>query len=74
VSAITRPAPAERPAEVDEDITHLTCCSPDVALCGADVSDEPWVEGDTNDCSLCVLADESQAWCQDPGCPDRGAA
>ncbi len=60
----------ERPvadtAESDEALVHLLCCTPDVALCGKDVSDEPFVE-DSPDDDVCVDCQLREAL--GPGCP-----
>jgi hypothetical protein len=40
----------------DDDTCHLfCCCSPDIALCGEDIADEPIDEsGEDDDCLRCV--------------------
>ncbi len=37
------------------DLTHVVCeCTPEIALCGADVSGQPWVdEGEETTCVVC---------------------
>ncbi|MCI3277485.1 hypothetical protein [Streptomyces cylindrosporus] len=40
---------------VDDGITHLVCCKEDIALCGTDVSGEPYVTEDVPiDCVVCL--------------------
>lgn len=43
------------------DATHLTCCQDDdLALCGADVTGEPWADEDDSaddDCTVCEYLD-----------------
>lgn len=38
----------------DDDLDHTVCCDENIALCGRDVTDEPWVEvGSPNQCVVC---------------------
>lgn len=47
-----------RPVPMSEDIDHLICeCSPDVSLCGLDVSGVPIVDDD-NDDDLCLVCED----------------
>jgi hypothetical protein len=44
-------------------ITHVVCCNEDIALCGTDVSGQPFVGGDFPvDCVVCLDTDAC------PGC------
>lgn len=52
--------PVLAPEVVDTDtgdvgVTHVVCCNDDIAVCGTDVSGEPfvWVE-DAVDCVVCL--------------------
>lgn len=71
---MTVPAPeAPAPARLDpdsDDIVHLTCCSPDVAMCGEDVEGDKWVadEDDTPECLFCVFVCDNDLPCTVPGC------
>lgn len=48
-------APATELTGFDNDTTHVTCCDPDTALCGWDVSNTPVVsDGVGHDCIVCV--------------------
>lgn len=62
-----RPAP---PPPSAGDANHVVCCDPDVALCGTDVSDEPWepVGHSCPPCPPCEAA-ESLGGCGARGCP-----
>ena len=49
----TAPAPTDTP--LDEVTTHVYCCTPDWALCGHDISQDPEVDGPTpTDCIVCL--------------------
>ena len=58
---LTQEQPADL-SEDDDDLIHLVCCDNNTALCGVDVSDASWVDGDNEcvPCPLCALADESR--------------
>lgn len=48
------------------DLTHVICCNEDIAVCGTDVSDEPFVGDDVPvDCIVCLDADTCPL-CGDP--------
>jgi hypothetical protein len=43
--------------ETDDYETHIVCCRDDVALCGEDVSGDPWDDpeiDEAGDCEICV--------------------
>ncbi|GHA01131.1 hypothetical protein ACFOOM_12385 [Streptomyces echinoruber] len=47
-----------------DDLTHTVCdCSPDIALCGTDVTNEPWADGSEE--ATCVVCRDLE----DQGCP-----
>ena len=65
---LTRPVPPSAGND-DPDIYHLTCCSEDVAMCGKDVSDAEWADGDDGTmCPLCRLVAEDGLPCPVKGC------
>lgn len=46
----------------DDDLDHLfCCCSPDLALCGTDISDEPVCEDDEDQDNPCVVCVDLEA-------------
>lgn len=48
------PEPKAAATHGDADLTHTVCdCTPDIALCGTDVTDQPWADG--SDESTCVV-------------------
>lgn len=56
---MTAPAVTGRPVEVDDDpdVGHYVCdCDQDIALCGWDVTNEPWVteESEIPTCPMCL--------------------
>lgn len=67
-----QPAPVR--ADRDDDLIHTTCChDDDLALCGADLTGEPWTEGGDNLCVVCeALLDAEDAdgvvYCLCPCC------
>lgn len=50
----TAPAPTRTGGTAD--LNHVFCCEPDIALCGADVSDDDIV--DEADCVVCLDLEE----------------
>lgn len=69
MTALTLPAPDVAPPVVG-DVLHTVCCDPDRAICGTDVSAEPWVDGgQPATCDVCAAAE----WldCPDNGCRGR---
>lgn len=54
----------------DNSLDHLFCCNPNIALCGADISDEEDVGDDDLDdpCPMCELLIDMP--CGAAGCPD----
>ncbi len=39
----------------DDDLNHIVCCNPDLALCGADASDAEWGDIDVEEPDDCVV-------------------
>lgn len=61
--------PTATPSDVDDDITHTTCCDDNVAICGEDVSAAEWVEGrGDKPCPMCELAIAERWLCPAFGC------
>jgi hypothetical protein len=60
----TAPAIAPARPQLEPDICHEVCCDENRALCGEDVTGQPWVNpGDPITCPLCLLTEQ---------CPDCG--
>ena len=58
------PEPVVADAGSGDDLMHAACaCTPDIALCGTDVSNLPW--GDDFDETTCVVCRELE----DLACP-----
>jgi hypothetical protein len=71
--ADTALAPASAAASTGDDLAHVYCCNPDVALCGTDVTGVPEVPDEDTTCVVCLdLEDADFACC--PTCPDGGHA
>ena len=67
MATATLPAPAPVNTSGD-DTDHLYCCNPDVALCGLDISNHPFMKVDPRRlCPLCALAET-----EGPPCPVQG--
>ena len=51
----------------DDDLTHIVCHDPNRAICGADVSEAPWVPPSSydNDCLVCLDIEHTS-------CPECG--
>jgi hypothetical protein len=45
-----------------QDVLHVVCHDPNTALCGADVSGDPWRTGKTT-CEICAIADANHLPC-----------
>lgn len=62
---MTTAAPATAPTAtaVGNDLNHIYCCDPDVALCSADISSHVEVDYDEANCVVCVNLEESGARC-----------
>ena len=58
----TATAPSPTTTSVGEDLNHLYCCDPDLALCGLDVSALPEVDDDT-DCVVCLDLEDADCDC-----------
>lgn len=68
--ALQRPRPGSPGAGAGADPVHLFCCDKNIAMCGADLSDEDEQErdDDTLICPLCVLIEDEGLPCPVPGC------
>ena len=67
------PVPASTGSGVN-DLNHIYCCTPDVALCGTDISGDEDVDYDEANCVVCVDLENTDAPC--PRCgfnPVRGS-
>lgn len=55
----------DRPAATGDsaEINHIVCCDDDTALCGADVTGDPWSD-EGPECRACVTE-----WSAGPPCP-----
>lgn len=60
-------APTRQRAD-DDDLSHVYCCDPDTALCGADLSNTPEDESVETDCVVCLDLEATVAACC-AGCP-----
>lgn len=68
---MTSPFTSVQPADIgdDFDVIHTPCCDEDVAICGEDLTGEPWVEDDEGiPCPLCETALADDALCPVRGC------
>lgn len=63
---ITKTEPVTTRPKSDDDLSHIFCdCSPEVSLCGLDISDQPTAEELGDDELLCVVCDyEEEYVCQ----------
>lgn len=65
------------PNEPEGEPTHIVCCDPGTALCGADTVGQsikavhPGKSSD-NPCKTCVVMDSYSAKCKEPKCPGVG--
>lgn len=57
-------------AGVDEEEVHAVCCDPNTALCGLDVTDMEWGDGEQV-CHACEIAALEGLPCASPTCPER---
>lgn len=48
-------APAETPTDTGDELNHYWCHNPNVAFCGADLSEHAENNFDDNDPSVCVV-------------------
>jgi hypothetical protein len=64
VNTVLLPRPVDIGNDPDE-VDHLYCpCTPDLALCGVDVSEEPEHDVPVNPvCGLCLLLDNADYQC-----------
>lgn len=65
----------ESPVTKDGDLHHLVCCDDNTAMCGADVTNEPWLNGPAPGevmCPECANIDEHDWPCTVPGCEYDG--
>ena len=68
---MTITVPETKPGETgtEDELIHVVCCDPDVAMCGMDVSGYRWVPHDEPaTCELCAIAYEEDLPC--PKCHD----
>lgn len=59
-------APETIPAKpaADDTTVHIVCsCDVSLALCGLDVTDEPWCDLDGDGCPLCLVVADAQPQC-----------
>lgn len=57
--------------DAGDDIVHLFCCDPDLAMCGMDLTGAMATD-DEFDNDPCVVSDDLlYEPCGDPDCPDR---
>lgn len=73
MSTQTLPAPNSTRG-ANADLMHLVCgwsCNDDLALCGLDVTNEPWGEDEANVCLVCDEIDRGP--CSSATCPARTA-
>jgi hypothetical protein len=65
------------PHEPDGKPTHICCCDPSRALCGADTTGQSikavHPKAGSNPCPRCVELDLRGAKCAEPKCPGPGA-
>lgn len=68
----TRLTESPRSTDDGDELTHLWCCDPDVALCGSDISNSVELyEGETIAGSPeCIVCEDLEGTC--PCRPDRG--
>jgi hypothetical protein len=52
--------------EASLDLNHIYCCSPDVSLCGLDISQHPEVDTDDDMCVVCEDLEDGPCACIDP--------
>jgi hypothetical protein len=46
----------------DDNVSHVVCeCDPDLALCGTDVSEAPWLTDEDQDAE-CVVCDDLERY------------
>jgi len=68
----------DSPAVTDTcgNVGHLVCCDDGVAMCGQDVSEEPWCAPGCRHviCPLCAHVEESGLPCPEPGCAPKAPA
>jgi len=67
---VTAPQTIPAPVEAGET-SHIVCCDPHVAVCGAEVSGDGWEPGPDDgpvDCLLCAIADAEDLPCGNPEC------
>lgn len=71
VSTLLEASPVTTAAGADDDLTHVTCCDDDTAMCGFNVANQRWADDDEETtCPLCAWADEMDLACTIPGCPN----
>jgi hypothetical protein len=68
-AVLERPRPT--PPVAGADPIHLFCCDEDIAMCGADLTDQDVQErdDDTPVCPMCALVEDEGLPCPVPECP-----
>jgi hypothetical protein len=66
-------APAPGSTTSGDDLAHVYCCNPDIALCGTDLCGVPEIPDDETTCVVCVDLDDAGLPCC-PACPIGGLA
>jgi hypothetical protein len=62
-------APTINPASTGSDeLNHIYCCDPDIALCGTDISADNEVDLDVANCVVCLDLEAAALPCSD-SCP-----
>jgi len=46
-----------------DDLHHVYCCDPDIALCGTDISCSEFADFDVASCVVCADLDDADAPC-----------
>jgi hypothetical protein len=70
-TTLTKPDPPT--PTIDDGLHHYTCCRPDTAMCGHDVTDLEWAHPNTNPdtppCPICAHILYEELPCTIPRCP-----
>lgn len=48
------PVPPPLRSSVGDDLDHIYCCDPNIALCGTDISDQPEDDNAEGTCVVCL--------------------
>lgn len=72
MTTATLPAPAGSDRRADnDDVDHLYCCDPDVAICGVDLSGIPEGFEFDNLCRYCAYLERNRLGCPVAACRVR---